>query len=161
MGERSGVGVVELVILEALDFLGARSERAEAANARVLAEVEQRIGLAPGYAYEVLVDLVRPWTVPVRPVQVLGNYGEPAGGEPASHFWHTGSWLSGAGDVVLAAERGVLAPAPVGLINGSAYRDGTRPLFRPQPGSSRRGRSFGSPRCPIWTWCRSSGCRTS
>ncbi len=32
----------------------------------------------------------------------------------------------------MAAERGDLAPVPVGLINGSAYRDGTRPPFRPE-----------------------------
>ena len=75
--------------------------------------MEQRIGLAPGYAYEVLVDLVRPWTVPVRLVHGLGNYGEFALDEPASHFRHTESRLSRAGEVVLAAERGDLAPVPV------------------------------------------------
>jgi hypothetical protein len=132
MGERSGVGVVELVILEALDFLGGWSDQPDVANARVLAEVEQRIGLAPGYAYQVLVDQVRPWTVPVRLVDGLGNYGDFAGDDPASHFRHTESRLSRAGEVVLAAERGDLAPVPVGLINGSAYRDGTRPPFRPE-----------------------------
>jgi DNA gyrase/topoisomerase IV subunit A len=132
MGERSGVGVVELVILEALDCLGARSDQAEVPNARVLADVEQRIGLAPGYAYKVLIDLVRPWTVPVRLVQGEGDYGEPAGADRASHFRHTESRLSRAGEVVLAAERGELAPVPVGLINGSAYRDGSRPPFHPE-----------------------------
>jgi hypothetical protein len=33
--------------------------------------------------------------------------------------------------VVLAAERRDLAPVPVGLINGTTYRDGTQPPFRP------------------------------
>jgi hypothetical protein len=134
MGERSGVGMVELVILEALDSLGARSDRPDpdVGNATVLAEVERRIGLAPGYAYQVLVDLARWWTVPVRLVHGQGNYGELRDDQPASHFRHTGSRLSRAGEVVLAAERGELAPVPVGLINGNTYRDGTRPPFRPE-----------------------------
>lgn len=54
MSERTGLGVVEIALLEALEtswFL--RCDDA-------LARVEERIGLAPGYAYEVLVDLARP-----------------------------------------------------------------------------------------------------
>ena len=97
MGERSGVGMVELVILEALDCLGARFERPNVSNARVLAEVEKRVGLAPGYGYEVLADLARPWTVPVRLVHGEGNYGELRDDEPTSPFRHTGSRLSPAG----------------------------------------------------------------
>jgi hypothetical protein len=83
------------------------------------------------YAYQVLVDLARWWTVPVRLVHGQGNYGGLRDDQPASHFRHTGSRLSRAGEVVLAAERGELAPVPVGLINGNTYRDGTRPPFRP------------------------------
>jgi hypothetical protein len=52
MGERSGVGLVECAILEALDSLGARPGRGYRTNARVLSAVDDRIGLAPGYAYE-------------------------------------------------------------------------------------------------------------
>jgi DNA gyrase/topoisomerase IV subunit A len=132
VSERGGVGLVELVILKALDSLGARADQPETANARVLAEVENRIGLAPGYAYEVLVDLARWWTVPVRLVHGEGDYGELRDDIPASHFRHTESRLSQAGDVVLASERGELGPVPVGLINGSTHRDGTRPPFRPE-----------------------------
>jgi len=50
MSERSGVGQVECAILEALDLLGARPGRRHRRNVRVLAGVEERIGLAPGYA---------------------------------------------------------------------------------------------------------------
>lgn len=94
--------------------------------------MEKRIGLAPGYAYEVLVDLALPWKVPVRLVHGQGNYGEPSDDQPASHFRYTESRLSRAGEVVLAAERGEPALVPVGLINGSTHRDGTRPPFRPE-----------------------------
>jgi hypothetical protein len=65
--------MVELVILEALASLGAGSDRPDVARARVLAEVEKRIGLASGYGYEVLADLARPWTVPVRLVPGEGT----------------------------------------------------------------------------------------
>jgi hypothetical protein len=130
MGERSGVGVVEFAILEALDSRGARSGRRPAGNARVLADVEERLGLAPGYAYEVLLDLARPWKVPVWLVDGFGNYGDLTGG-PHSEFRHTMARLSAAGEVAVAAERGELAPVPIGLINGNTYRDGRRPPFRP------------------------------
>jgi N-acetylglutamate synthase-like GNAT family acetyltransferase len=42
MGQRSGVGLVECTILEALDALGARPGRRHRGNARVLAVVEER-----------------------------------------------------------------------------------------------------------------------
>ncbi|HET7017338.1 MAG TPA: hypothetical protein VFI65_25680 [Streptosporangiaceae bacterium] len=35
------------------------------------------------------------------------------------------------GQVALAAERGELAPVPIGLINGNTHRQGTRPPYRP------------------------------
>jgi hypothetical protein len=93
--------------------------------------VEERIGLAPGYAYEVLIDLALPWKVPVVLVRKDGNFGSRDGFPPAS-FHYTQARLSPAGEVALAAERGEIAPVPVGLINGNSYRDGTRPPFRPQ-----------------------------
>jgi DNA gyrase subunit A len=131
VSERSGVGVVELSILAALDSLGARSEARHVGNARVLADVGERIGLAPGYSYEVLQDLARPWTAAVRLVDGRGNYGS-RNGDPAGSFRYTTSRLSPAGEVVLAAERNELAPVPIGLINGDTNRQGTKPPFRPQ-----------------------------
>ncbi len=131
MGERSGAGLVECTILEALDSLGARPGRGYRLSARVLTAVEDRIGLAPGYAYEVLLDLARPWTMPLTLVDGQGNFGS-RGSDPAANPRYTESRLSPAGQVGLAAERGDLAPVPIGLINGNVYREGTRPPFRPQ-----------------------------
>lgn len=130
MGERSGMGVVECAILEALVSLGAPPGPHHHRNARVLAAVEDRIGLAPGYAYDVLLDLARPWTMPVSLVDGCGNFGSRS--HPAANFRYTESRLSPAGQVAMAAERGDLAPVPIGLINGNTYREGTRPPFRPQ-----------------------------
>ncbi len=132
MGERSGIGMVEFVILEVLDSLGARSGCPHVGNAWVLREVDRRIGLAPGHAYQVLADLARPWTVPVQLIHGQGGYGDLREARPASHFRYTESRLSRAGEIVLAAERGELAPVLIGLINGNTYRDGTRPSFRPE-----------------------------
>jgi DNA gyrase subunit A len=130
MGQRSGLGMVESAVLEALDARGARSNRRFAATARVLADVENRIGLAPGYSYEVLLDLARPWSVPIRLVDRCGNFGSLTDG-PAGEFRYTTSRLTPAGEVALAAERGELAPVPIAMINGSTYRAGSRPPFKP------------------------------
>ena len=129
MGDRSGVGLVECAILEALDSLGAQPGR-HRRSAKVLDAVEERIGLAPGYAYEVLLDLARPWQMPLLLVDGQGNFGS-RGNDPAANYRYTEAGLSRAGAVVLAAERGDLAPVPVGLINGNVYREGLRPPFRP------------------------------
>ena len=129
MGERSGAGLVECAILEALHSTDGRPRYRR--SARVLAAVEDRIGLAPGYAYEVLVDLARPWTMPLSLVSGQGNYGS-RGNDPAANYRYTEARISPVGQVALAAERGDLAPVPIGLINGNVYREGTRPPFRPQ-----------------------------
>jgi hypothetical protein len=129
MGDRSGVGLVECAILEALDSLGAQPRR-HRRSVKVLDAVEERIGLAPGYAYEVLLDLARPWTMPLLLVDGEGNFGS-RGSDPAANYRYTDAGLSRAGQVVLGAERGDLAPVPVGLINGNVYREGLRPPFRP------------------------------
>jgi hypothetical protein len=130
MGTRSGVGLVERAVLEALDELSLAGEADPPRSSKVLAAVESRIGLAPGYSYEVLLDLGRWWAVPVRLVSVLGNAGG-RGSDPAAGPGYTQARLSRAGEVVLAAERAELAPVPVGLINGSTYRGGSRPPFNP------------------------------
>lgn len=140
MGERSGVGVVECSILEALDSLGARPGRGYRVSTKVLAAVEDQIGLALGYAYEVLLDLARPWTMPVGLVRMQGNYNDPSHNGPSAPRY-TEARLSRAGQVALAAERGQLAPVPVGLINGSTYRDGPGRRSAPKGSSRPCGRS--------------------
>jgi hypothetical protein len=124
MSERTGLGIVDVAILEALDTSRYLS------SAKALARVEERIGLAPGYAYEVLVDLARPWIMPVHLVQGQGNFGSRGGDYPAN-FRYTDARVTRAGRVALAAERGELAPVPIALINGNTYREGLRPPFRP------------------------------
>jgi hypothetical protein len=127
---RSGLGLVEVTVLEALEAAGATPDRRHRRSARVLAVIEERIGLGPGYAYQVLADLARPWKVPVPLVDGHGNFGSPDADPPAG-WQYTEVRLSPAGQVALAAERGKLAPTPIGLITGTTYQWGTRPPFRP------------------------------
>jgi DNA gyrase/topoisomerase IV subunit A len=124
MSDRTGLGLVELALLDALD-----PER-YLKCARVLDIVEERIGLALDYGYTVLVGMARPWNMPITLISGRGNFGSPGDDLPAGSRY-TEARISAAGLIVLAAERGELAPVPAGLINGNTYGHGTRPPFGP------------------------------
>ena len=120
------------------------------ASKQVLAEVENRIGLAPGYAYQVLADLARPWQLPVRLVDGEGDYGELRDDHPASHFRHTEARLSPAGEVVLRPSVATLprfrsgssTAAPIGTDQAPVPpRTGDRRCAagHERPGGERRG----------------------
>jgi len=130
MGERSGVGLVELAILEALDSRRAWHNRRPVKCLKLLLALEDGIGLARGYTYQVLTDLALPWKIPIPLIEPQGNFGSRGSDPPASPYY-TEARLSRAGHVALAAERGEIAPVPIGLINGNTHRQGTRPPFRP------------------------------
>jgi DNA gyrase/topoisomerase IV subunit A len=130
LGKSSGLGLVEVAVLEALDALRAQPDQKHMKSARVVAYLEEKIGLAPRYSYPLLVDLASPWLVPIPLVTGLGNLGSRGGGLPASADY-TSVRLSQAGQVALMAERGALPPVPMGFINGSLYGDGERPPFEP------------------------------
>jgi hypothetical protein len=129
MGDRSGTGLVELAVLEAVDTLVAGRPRAFIRSAKVLALLEENIGLGPRYGYGILVDLARPWTIPVRLISPQGNFGDRI--FPAAGAGYTECRVTHAGQVVLGAEAHRLAPVPVGLINGTTYRGGIRPPLEP------------------------------
>ena len=93
MSERSGIGAVQVAILEALS---ARPGRGFRPNAKLLSGAEVLIGLAPWYAYPVLVDLARPWKMPVTLIEGQGNYGS-RGNDPAAGRRYTESRLTEAG----------------------------------------------------------------
>jgi DNA gyrase/topoisomerase IV subunit A len=125
------VGVVELAILEALDSLGARSRRGYRQCEQVLAVVEDSSAVPRGYGYQVLVDTARDWLTQVPLIDGQGHFGGQGNDPPASPRY-TEARLSPAGRLALTAERGELAPVPLGLINGNTHRGGLRPPFRPQ-----------------------------
>jgi DNA gyrase/topoisomerase IV subunit A len=131
VSERTGAGVVELALLDALDSLGAQPERRHSQCERVLAVVEDESDVPCGYGYEVLVDTARNWLTQIPLIEPLGNFGGQ-GNDPAAAPRYTEARLTPAGQLTLAAERGELAPLPIGLINGNTHRGGLRPPFRPQ-----------------------------
>jgi DNA gyrase/topoisomerase IV, subunit A len=135
VSDRSGIGPAELAVLEALDKLLAARPGAFARSSRALAGIDERIGLGPRYAYDLMLDLGRVWRVPVLLLAFHGNRGDQFSGDQfsggAAGPGYTECRLSYAGQVTLAAERRLLAPVPVGLINGSMYRGGMQPPLEP------------------------------
>jgi hypothetical protein len=72
-------------------------------SAKALAAIEERIGLGPWYAYDLLLDLARPWVIPIATVAVQGNKGDrsfPMAAGPG----YTECRLSQVGQLVLMAE---------------------------------------------------------
>jgi hypothetical protein len=76
VSDRTGSGLVELAVLETVSAATAGRTRAHVVCRKAVAGIEERIGLGPRYGYEVLLDLARPWIIPVRTVSVAGNRGD-------------------------------------------------------------------------------------
>lgn len=127
--DRTGAGPIDLAVLQSIDALTVGRPRKYATCSDVLPLIEERIGLGPRYAYDVLVDLARPWVIPVPLVYGFGNIGDR--NFPATEPERLGCRPTQVGQIVLDAEAGRLAPVPVGLINGTAYRGGTQPPLEP------------------------------
>lgn len=130
MTHRSGTGPIELAILQAADTKAAAIGPHEYIGCHhLLPVIEQNTGLGPRYAYDPLLDLGRPWVIPVPLISVHGSMGDRD--RTASAPRHVECRPSHAGQVLLDAEAGRLAPVPVGLINGTSYRGGTQPPLEP------------------------------
>jgi hypothetical protein len=129
MSDRTGVGPIELSLLAAVAAV--TPARGYSRSPKALASIEERAGLGPRYSYEMLLDLARPWVIPVPLVAIGGNAGSP-GGDPASAPVYTDCRVSHAGRLVLDAEAGDRPPVPAGLINGTSYRGGTQPPLEPR-----------------------------
>jgi hypothetical protein len=89
VGERTGIGAAEATIVEVLGSLsGPPADDGQHSwqhfwyeghkyvkCARALLAVEEHIGLAPGHAYEILLDLAQSWKMPVPLVVGYGLIG--------------------------------------------------------------------------------------
>lgn len=131
MSERSGLGSLEVAVLTALDELGGTPQAGRRRTTRVLEHLERRDGLGARYLYPLLQDLGAPWRLHLPLLDPYGNWGSQHG-DPAADPQYTQVRLSPVGALALAAERGQLAPVPLGLVEGSLYRDGPVPPFDPQ-----------------------------
>jgi len=147
VSERTGCTFIDLADLESLDAATGGRSRAYVRSAKVLAGIEERIGLGPLYAYDLLLDLARPWVIQIATVAVQGNKGDrsfPMAAGPG----YTECRLSQVGQLVLMAEAHRLAPVPVGLINGTTYRAGTQPPLEPFAVIAALRRLLDDPRVP-------------
>src|SRR5262245_14558627 len=102
MSERTGLGPLELAVLEAAQPRTAGSARYRRSST-VLSAVAQQ-GFGPSYAYPVLVDLAVPWKRHLCLLDGQGNYGSP-GDDPPADAEYTEVRLSPLGRLALAAER--------------------------------------------------------
>jgi hypothetical protein len=127
--ERSGIGPVELSVLRAVEAKAAHGPDGYMRCADVLPVIEQHTGIGPRYAFDILLDLARPWVITVPLITVQGHMGSRD--HPAPGPQYAECRPSPAGQAVLDAEVASLPPVPAGLINGTAYRGGIQPPLQP------------------------------
>lgn len=128
MSQRSGLGVLEVAVLAAVADVGGTPDAGRRRTTRVLERLEREDGLGARYVYPLLQDLGAPWRLHLPLLDPYGNWGSQHG-DPAADAQYTHVRLSPIGALALAAERGEVAPVPLGLIEGSLYRDGPVPPF--------------------------------
>lgn len=124
MGAATGLGLLDVAILEACEVSGA-TVGSFVKSRTVLDTLHERTGIGPRVAYEPLCDLARPWVLNLSLLEFHGNCGSPD--DPPASPRYTECCLSPLGEAALGAERGEIGPLPIGLINGTTYVDGRRP----------------------------------
>ena len=126
MSSRTGLGDLEVAVLAAV---GRRKRSHHTTDA--LRILEQENGIGARYAYPILQDLGVPWRLHLPLLVPNGNWGSQHG-DPAAEARYTEVKLSAVGALALAAERAEVGPIPLGLVEGSLYRDGPVPPFAPR-----------------------------
>lgn len=130
MSERTGLGPIEINVLESLHETAAIPDRPYVKTQRVLDALFDRHLIGPRIAYQVVCDLARPDVSHLRLVDFHGNYGSPDS-SPASPRY-TEVRLSRLGAAALEAEQGRGGALPIGLINGTTRVDGPTPPLAPR-----------------------------
>jgi len=130
MSIRTGLGVLEVAVLDAVAAVGGTTEAEHRRSNTVLDVLDRDHGFGRRYAYPMLVDLAAPWRMHLPLLEGVGNWGTQRG-DPAAGAQYTEVRLSPVGALALAAERGQLGPVPLELIEGSFHRDGPVPPFAP------------------------------
>lgn len=130
MSARTGLGALEVAVLAAVDEVGGRPGADHRWTALVLDVLESEQDFGARYAYPLLQDLAVPWRRHLPLLDPSGNWGSQYG-DPAADARYTEVRLSEVGALALAAERGEVGPIPLGLVEGSLYRDGAVPPFAP------------------------------
>ncbi len=126
---RTGLGMVDIAVLEALAGMGATAGRPRVKTATAVGAVDRATGLGPDLSYELLLSLGRAWMLQVPLVDFQGNIGSPDDGPAPPRYNEVR--LSATGELAAGIERSQTGAVPVGLINGNVHRGGTEPPFAP------------------------------
>ena len=134
MSEATGLGILDIAILEACQNAGGDSGSADSGSAylktqRILDALLESTGVGHRHAYEPLCDMARPWVSHLALIDFHGNYGSPDFGPAAPRY--TECRLTPLGAAALAAEQHSIGPLPIGLINGNTHAGGTCPPLDP------------------------------
>ncbi len=131
MSGRTGLGLLEVAILEAVESAGGGAGQPYRRTSDVLVLLEDVHGVGPRHAYPLVVDLAVPW---LRHLPLLDGYGNLGSrhGDQSAEAKYTEIRLSPTGALALAAERGEVGPLPLDLIEGTMWRGGRVPAFDPR-----------------------------
>jgi len=130
VGARTGLGALDVGVLCAVADLGGEPDADYVRSSRVLGLLEARHGFGPRYAYPLMQDLAAAWRLHLPLLDGGGNWGS-ARGHPAAEARYTEVRLSPVGALALTREQAKVGPVPLGLIEGSLYREGPIPPFAP------------------------------
>jgi len=108
VSDATGLGLLDLAIIEACHRVGAVSDAPYVKTSLVLDEVHERTGIGQRIAYEPLCNLARPWVVHLALIDFHGNYGDLDSPPAAARY--TECRLTPLGVAALAAERGTTGP---------------------------------------------------
>jgi hypothetical protein len=129
LSELTGLGPLELAVLESMELLGATPEHPHVKCHRIVEAAEERFCYGRAYAYLLACDLARPWKARLSLVDFHGNFGGDHYEAPDPMY--TEARLSRVGALALRSEREEVGPVPIALINGTLYQGGVRPPFDP------------------------------
>jgi DNA gyrase/topoisomerase IV subunit A len=129
MSAATGLGMLDVAILEACDAAGALATGEHIKTMRVLDALYEATGIGPHTTYEPLLDLARHWRAHLLLIDFHGNAGAPDFGAASPRY--TECRLTPLGAAALDAEQGRIGPLPIALINGDAHAGGRRPPLDP------------------------------
>jgi DNA gyrase subunit A len=128
-GERTGIGLVERLVLQTMADIDAVRNGPHLKCARIAGMVRSDHGIHDEQAYSTLCTLAVDWLQSVPLVDGHGNFGSTDFSPAGSRY--TEARLTEVGLLAVQSERGDLPKLPFGLILGDMYAGGTAPPFEP------------------------------
>lgn len=130
MSAVTGLGPIEVGVLEACDRARAVPAAPYRKSALVVGELYDTTGIGPRIGYEVLCDMARPYVSHLALIDFHGNFGSVEFSAASPRY--TECRLTPLGAAALEAERGRGGALPIGLINGDTHVGGSRPPMHPR-----------------------------